>query len=168
MSVPALAPLVTLLVLGELAAGTMAITFVADTANGSSMPGQEWSSMIPKRPLLTADHIETMFAAARHGLGIAGLPSFVVEDALRGRTLERVLPAWRLIALTFTFTRSAWIGTVAGLAVLLSLKDVRLLVVLPLLAAAFLAPCLRIAIVSEVLAPAVPVSVMLPTRRLAT
>jgi O-antigen ligase len=44
-----------------------------------------------------------------------------------------------LIALTLTFTRSAWIGTLAGLGVLLSLKDVRLLVVLPILAGTFFA-----------------------------
>jgi DNA-binding transcriptional LysR family regulator len=46
--------------------------------------------------VLGTTHIETMYAAARAGLGIAGLPSFVVEDALRERTLERVLPHWRL------------------------------------------------------------------------
>jgi O-antigen ligase len=44
-----------------------------------------------------------------------------------------------LIALTCTFTRSAWIGMLAGLGVLLSLKDFRLLVVLPILAGAFFA-----------------------------
>jgi O-antigen ligase len=48
-----------------------------------------------------------------------------------------VLPALA-VALTLTFTRSAWIGACAGLALLLVLKDFRLLAVLPLLAAVFL------------------------------
>lgn len=39
---------------------------------------------------------DTNYAAALHGLGIAGLPSFIVEDALMENGLERVLPAWHL------------------------------------------------------------------------
>jgi DNA-binding transcriptional LysR family regulator len=49
---------------------------------------------------LSTIHIETLYAAALAGLGIAGLPSFVVEDALREGALERVLPQWRGITLT--------------------------------------------------------------------
>jgi DNA-binding transcriptional LysR family regulator len=79
---------------------TRTVTFVAGGADGSDAPAQEWASMVPRRPLLAADHIDTMYAAARHGLGIAGLPSFVVGGALLGGELERVLPAWRLFALT--------------------------------------------------------------------
>ena len=45
-------------------------------------------------------HIDTMYAAALHGLGIAGLPSFVVEDALLEHALERVLPEWQLFSAT--------------------------------------------------------------------
>ena len=36
-----------------------------------------------------------MLAAAVAGLGIAGLPSFVTESALRDGRLVRVLPDWR-------------------------------------------------------------------------
>jgi O-antigen ligase len=42
-----------------------------------------------------------------------------------------VMPAL-VVALVFTFTRSAWIGTAAGLALLLMVKDRRLLAALPL------------------------------------
>jgi DNA-binding transcriptional LysR family regulator len=39
-----------------------------------------------------------LYAAALHGLGIAGLPSFVAEEALFEKALERVLPEWRLFS----------------------------------------------------------------------
>ncbi len=64
-------------------------------ANG---PSGESCTLLPSRPVLATTHIDTMYAAARHGLGIAGLPSFVVEEALRDGTLERVLPDWRLFS----------------------------------------------------------------------
>ena len=41
-----------------------------------------------------------MYAAALAGLGIAGLPSYVIEDALLEHALERVLPEWRLFDVT--------------------------------------------------------------------
>ncbi len=55
-------------------------------------------------PALSTTHIDTMYAAALAGLGIAGLPSYVIEDALLEHALERVLPEWRL----FDFT--LWAG----------------------------------------------------------
>ena len=45
-----------------------------------------------------------------------------------------VLPAL-LVALTLTFTRSAWVGACGGIALLLTLKDRRLLAVIPIVAA---------------------------------
>ena len=57
-------------------------------------------TVVPSRPVLTTTHTDTMYAAALHGLGIAGLPSFLAEDALMEHALERVLPAWRLFSLT--------------------------------------------------------------------
>jgi O-antigen ligase len=47
-----------------------------------------------------------------------------------------VMPAL-LVALALTLTRSAWVGAFVGLAVLFSLRDFRMLAVLPILAAAF-------------------------------
>lgn len=66
---------------------------------GASRDGEsdaETVKMTPGRGLLSTIHTDTLYAAALHGLGIAGLPSFVVEDALLEHALERVLPSWRL------------------------------------------------------------------------
>jgi len=55
---------------------------------------------IPTPPaVLSTSHIDMILAATIAGLGIAGLPSFVVEDAMREGRLERVLPQWRGLAL---------------------------------------------------------------------
>ena len=87
------------------------ITFVAgplgresqtDAAQGlgqSSEPAGRSVTLVPGRPVLSTSHIDTSYAAALHGLGVAGLPSYVLEDALLEHALERVLPAWRLFSL---------------------------------------------------------------------
>lgn len=49
---------------------------------------------------LSTAHIDTMYAAALAGLGVAGLPSYVIEDALLEHALERVLPDWRMFDIT--------------------------------------------------------------------
>lgn len=49
---------------------------------------------------LDSNHVDTNYAAALAGLGVAGLPSFVAEDALMEHALERVLPEWHLLTLT--------------------------------------------------------------------
>jgi len=48
-----------------------------------------------------------------------------------------VLPAL-LLALTFTFTRSAWVGACVGICILFLLRDFRLLALLPIVLGAFL------------------------------
>lgn len=53
-----------------------------------------------QHPALSTTHIDTMYAAALAGLGITGLPSYVIEDALMEHALERVLPEWRLFDVT--------------------------------------------------------------------
>lgn len=53
-----------------------------------------------RRPALATVHIDTMYAAALAGMGIAGLPSYVIEDALQEHALERVLPDWRMFDVT--------------------------------------------------------------------
>lgn len=78
------------------------ITFFTG-ATGAAGPGDapsESVTLIPQRPVLSTSHIDTTYAGALHGLGIAGLPSFVLEDALLEHALERVLPAWRLFSIT--------------------------------------------------------------------
>jgi DNA-binding transcriptional LysR family regulator len=68
---------------------------------GDDEPGGERFTLTPSsHPLLATTHIDTMYAAALAGLGVAGLPSFVIEDALMENALERVLPQWRLFSLT--------------------------------------------------------------------
>jgi DNA-binding transcriptional LysR family regulator len=51
---------------------------------------------LPLAPaVLSTTQIELLLAAALAGLGLAGLPSFVAEQALREGRLLRVLPDWR-------------------------------------------------------------------------
>jgi DNA-binding transcriptional LysR family regulator len=56
--------------------------------------------LTPGRAALATTHLDTNYAAALHGLGIAGLPSFIIEDALLEQALERVLPRWRMVSFT--------------------------------------------------------------------
>ena len=68
---------------------------------GDDEPGGErFTLKTRRRPSLATTHIDTMYAAALAGLGIAGLPSYVIEDALLEHALERVLPQWRLFSVT--------------------------------------------------------------------
>lgn len=78
------------------------LTFVRETPGGDA----EAERVTVKMPVsvLDSNHIDTNYAAALHGLGVAGLPSFVVGDALLENALERVLPAWRIL------TVSIWAG----------------------------------------------------------
>ena len=64
---------------------------------GDDEPAGDSVTLAPKRSALSTTHIDTMYAAALAGLGIAGLPSFVVEDALLEHALERVLPDWHML-----------------------------------------------------------------------
>lgn len=68
---------------------------------GDDEPGGESFTLTTSRhPALSTTHIDTMYAAALAGLGIAGLPSYVIEDALLEHALERVLPNWRMFHVT--------------------------------------------------------------------
>lgn len=79
------------------------ITFYGGTP-GDPSGRQEEVTLVPGQVLLTSAHIDITYAAALHGLGMAGLPSFVAEDALLEHALERVLPEWRLFSLTLWAT----------------------------------------------------------------
>jgi DNA-binding transcriptional LysR family regulator len=67
---------------------------------GDDEPGGESFTIVPSRSVLSTTHTHTMYAAALAHLGIAGLPSFVIEDALLENALERVLPEWHLFSFT--------------------------------------------------------------------
>jgi DNA-binding transcriptional LysR family regulator len=73
------------------------VTFV----NG--LTGEQFQSQ-PQRGVLSTTHTDMNYAAALAGLGIAALPSFVIDDALHEGALERVLPQWRL------FSNQLWLG----------------------------------------------------------
>ncbi|MET0210735.1 MAG: LysR family transcriptional regulator [Burkholderiaceae bacterium] len=73
------------------------VTFERCGADGLT---QESVCAVPPRPVMTTDSVDTKYASALHGLGVAGLPSFVVGDALMEGALERVLPEWRLYSYT--------------------------------------------------------------------
>ena len=55
---------------------------------------------LKKLPPLMTTHSDMLYAAALAGLGIAGLPSLICEDALMEHALERVLPQWHMQTLT--------------------------------------------------------------------
>jgi DNA-binding transcriptional LysR family regulator len=72
-----------------------------DASDGAGERLGESFTLAPQRhPALSTAHIDTMYAAVLAGLGIAGLPSYVIEDALLEHALERVLPEWRLFDVT--------------------------------------------------------------------
>jgi DNA-binding transcriptional LysR family regulator len=70
----------------------------ADATDGGATPTVV--TLPAPEPVLSTGHIDLLLAAALAGLGIAGLPSFVVDAALREGRLVRVLPQWRGIRLT--------------------------------------------------------------------
>lgn len=64
--------------------------------------GQNWRLVgpagevtVPVRGRFVANNGEALLEAARHGLGVAFAPDFMVADDLRRGTLRRVLPAWQ-------------------------------------------------------------------------
>lgn len=57
-------------------------------------------AVVSAEPILNTNHIDTNYAVALAAMGITGLPSFVIEDALLENALERVLPCWHLLTLT--------------------------------------------------------------------
>ena len=79
-----------------------------------------------------------------HYMTYSGLLMLVATTAAARVLFRRADRAWPalvmpalLVALTLTFTRSAWVGACAGIALLLTLKDFRLLAILPVLAMLF-------------------------------
>lgn len=79
------------------------VTFHADAATASSRSGagrpttSKTVTLESIRGPLATNHIDTLYAAARAGLGIVALPSFVVHPALQDGTLERVPLTWQMV-----------------------------------------------------------------------
>ena len=81
-----------------------------------------------------------------HYMTYSGLLMLVIGVALaqllfgrRDRTWAALVMPALSVAVALTFTRSAWVGACAGAAVLLALKDFRLMATLPVVAAIFFA-----------------------------
>jgi O-antigen ligase len=81
-----------------------------------------------------------------HWMTYSGLLMLVIGAALarilfgrNGRTWAALVMPALAVAVALTFTRSAWVGTCAAAALLLALKDFRLIAILPIVAAAFFA-----------------------------
>ncbi|MDP3614362.1 MAG: LysR substrate-binding domain-containing protein, partial [Rubrivivax sp.] len=76
------------------------LTFYTGAWGDDEPGGERFTLKTVQQPALATTHIDTMYAAALAGLGIAGLPSYVIEDALLEHALERVLPQWRMFDVT--------------------------------------------------------------------
>ena len=59
---------------------------------------REEAPIVAKRVPLSTTHVDVLYLAALAGLGIAGLPAYMVQDALEALALERVLPGWCLFS----------------------------------------------------------------------
>ena len=71
-------------------------------------------AVIPPRTRspVSTPHAELAYASALACMGICGLPSFMVEDAVLEGALERVLPAWHLDRCAiWACTPARWPGT---------------------------------------------------------
>lgn len=65
-----------------------------------SVNGEPDSVTLPlPKPLLSTSQLELLHAGALAGLGLAGLPSFLAQQALRDGRLQLVLPEWRGLVL---------------------------------------------------------------------
>jgi O-antigen ligase len=97
--------------------------------------------------ILNYDHLgRRPQGALGHYMTYSGLLMLVIVAAaarILFRRSDRIWPALvmpaLLVALGLTLTRGAWVGAFVGLAVLFALRDFRMLAVLPILAALFVA-----------------------------
>lgn len=83
-----------------LASPAREVTLLHGPATADKPPHESVTLTLP-RPALAVTHAGLLRAAALQGLGIAALPSFVAEEALREGRLERVLPHWHFSAMTW-------------------------------------------------------------------
>jgi DNA-binding transcriptional LysR family regulator len=76
----------------QVAAVRRELTLYSETL--ASAPSEEVLSIHLHPPVISTSQLEVLYAAALAGMGIAGLPTFLVADALRDGRLTRVLPDW--------------------------------------------------------------------------
>lgn len=76
------------------------LTFRRQTDGIDTPTAGECVTVAPSRQPLASANQELHHASALAGIGIAGLASFSVDQAMRERRLERVLPDWHLFDLS--------------------------------------------------------------------
>lgn len=72
------------------------LTFTPSAVSGRADGAGTWTVKPQARAPMSTMNADLSYAGALSGLGICGLPSFVIEDAVMESALERVLPDWRL------------------------------------------------------------------------
>jgi O-antigen ligase len=132
-------PLVFRFITGDRA--TTMITVILSFAAASAAYGIVQYAMITLNPLIQRPH-----GTLGHYMTYSGLLMLVIGAALarilfgrRDRMWAAVVMPALAVAVVVTLSRSAWVGACAAAALLLSLKDFRLLAVLPIVAAIFFA-----------------------------
>lgn len=63
-------------------------------ALGTANPAQQVLKLNMRVQVMSSSQLEVLYAAALAGMGVAGLPTFMVADALRDGRLQRVLTDW--------------------------------------------------------------------------
>lgn len=63
-------------------------------AHGTTGAARRILKVSLRPPAISTAQLDVLYAAAVNGMGVAGLPTFMVADALRDGRLVRVLPQW--------------------------------------------------------------------------
>lgn len=79
--------------LPDVAAVRRELTLYSD-ALGTALHARQVIRVGLRPPAISTSQLEVLYAAALAGMGVAGLPTFMVADALRDGRLQRVLPEW--------------------------------------------------------------------------
>lgn len=85
--------------LPDVAGVRRALTLFGVAAHQASQEAPAVAQLAPPPPVLSTAQLEVLYAAALAGMGVTGLPTFMVAQALRDGRLERVLPQWHAGAL---------------------------------------------------------------------
>jgi DNA-binding transcriptional LysR family regulator len=62
--------------------------------DGTALSNRQILRLNLQAPALSTSQLEVLYAAALAGMGVTGLPTFMVADAIRDGRLQRVLPQW--------------------------------------------------------------------------
>jgi DNA-binding transcriptional LysR family regulator len=80
--------------LPDVAAVRRELTLFKEAARGAAGATRRMLQVSLRPPVLSTGQLDVLYAAAMNGMGVAGLPTFLVADALREGRLIRVLPDW--------------------------------------------------------------------------